>query len=156
MGKNQERKHGCFLCPKMADRNHDVRILSDDVVESPNSQLQIIFLLQNVFNMPSSLCCKYLKEQGNPTEWGISFCRKCKSRVEQVFHAHQELRAHMKAYNILVDTLRSDFQIHAENDAKFLAKHFPQKSAYTIFSNIIKGKTGRLFVWLVLLENPFN
>lgn len=61
-----------------------------DEMSSISKQLHVIFLLQNLLEIPRTQLETYLSKRGNPEEW-IKLCSKCNSLVEQAKTTYEML-----------------------------------------------------------------
>lgn len=80
----------CLLCYTNSAGDTFGFPLSPAFVDRPLvfKQLHVIFLLQNLLEIPSTQLETYLSTAGNPEAW-ITLCSKCNSLVEQAKTAYE-------------------------------------------------------------------
>lgn len=73
---------GCLICLEPCTvKKCDVEVIKDkepEICTGHNEELNLMFILKKVLNVPSELIARNLIKHGSPSEWGISVCGSCK------------------------------------------------------------------------------
>lgn len=78
------------LCVVCCSKVKSLTLTGDDLDEL-DKNLDVIFLLKNLMQVPDILIKNNLKECGNPQDWGISLCEPCRKLNGEARCLHLEI-----------------------------------------------------------------
>ncbi|XP_021963673.2 UBX domain-containing protein 6 [Folsomia candida] len=107
---------GCLICLEPCTvKKCDVEVIKDkepEICTGHNEELNLMFILKKVLNVPSELIARNLIKHGSPSEWGISVCGSCKlTYLERAKILHDEATSVEMGFK----TLRNQVAEHISN-----------------------------------------
>jgi hypothetical protein len=126
----------CLICfSEAVQRNHNSKEPLADLCDGKDpanliKELNAIFILRNILNIPSSLCEEFLTKFGNPSKWEINLCRFCQILVGETQFVFTRIKKLIKDYNELKGTLKARFVVSLVDEVKNEDKSRPSTSKH--------------------------